>query len=63
MDTTHDISNDARRVLYIVMAGAESGGPCARAAQQAQDEGLAEFFRNYQTRRSSQSARPDAWRL
>jgi hypothetical protein len=26
VDTTHDISNDARRVLYIVMAGAQGGG-------------------------------------
>ena len=63
VDTTHDISNDARRVLYIVMAGAQGGGASARAAQQVQDKELAEFFRNYQTRRSSRSARPDAWRL
>ncbi len=49
MDTTHDISvNDPRRVLYTVMAGAEGGGPIARAAQQAQDEVLAEFVRKVQ---------------
>ena len=49
MDTTHDISvNDPRRVLYIVMAGAEGGGPIARAAQQAQDEVLAELVRKAQ---------------
>ncbi len=46
MVTTRDISiNDPRRVLYIVMAGAEGGGSSARAAQQAQDEELAEFVR------------------
>jgi hypothetical protein len=48
MDTTYDIRNDPRRVLYILLAGAEGGGPTARAAQQAQDEEIAEFFRKVQ---------------
>ena len=48
MDTTYDIHNDPRRVLYILLAGAEGGGPSARAAQQAQDKELAESLRRAQ---------------
>jgi hypothetical protein len=44
MDTIYDIRSDPRRVLYVLLAGAQDGGPTARAAQQAQDEKLAEFF-------------------
>ncbi len=44
MDTTYDIRDDPRRVLYVLLAGAQDGGPTARAAQQAQDEKLAEIF-------------------
>ena len=45
---TNGSSEDARRALHILMAGAEGGGPSARAAQHAQDEELAEFFRKVQ---------------
>ena len=44
MDTIYDIRDDPRSVLYILLAGAQGGGPTARAARQAQDEKLAEFF-------------------
>ena len=44
MDTTYDIRDDPRSVLYVLLAGAQGGGPTARAARQAQDEKLAEFF-------------------
>jgi hypothetical protein len=48
MATTSDISNDSRRVLYILLADAEGGGPTARVAEQAQDEEPAEVFREAQ---------------
>ncbi len=44
VDATCDIRVDPRRTLYILMAGAEDGGPSARAARQAQDEKLARFL-------------------
>ncbi len=44
MDTTHDVCDDPRRALYVLLAGAEGGGPTARAARQAQDEELAGFL-------------------
>ena len=48
MVATYDLSNDPRRVLYVLLAGAEGSGPAARAAQQAQDNELADFLRGAQ---------------
>ncbi len=48
MTTTSDIGNHPRRVLYILLAGAEGGGSTARVAEQAQDKELAGFFRYVQ---------------
>ena len=51
MVTIKDISrsgDDVRRVLYVLMAGGEGGGPSARAARHAQNEELAKFFRKVQ---------------
>ncbi len=44
MDTSYATRDDPRRALYVLLAGAEGGGPTARAARQADDEELARFL-------------------
>ena len=45
-DRGHDVRNDPCEIPYVVLAGTQGGGPTARAAQQARDNELAEFFRS-----------------
>ena len=37
-------SDDPHAALYALLAGAEAGGPAARAARLAQDDELADFL-------------------
>ncbi len=44
MDVSYGTCDDPRRALYVLLAGAEGGGPTARAARQAREEELAGFL-------------------
>ncbi len=44
MDVGYGTRDEPRRALYVLLAGAEGGGPTAQAARQAREEELAGFL-------------------